>query len=278
MIIEQLLKTSSVQRLKGLIENRYGKQLRIQAMADVSDLSQLDKSHLFAGKDLRIPISSNDKYMCTAIVADGAGLGSEEAVSISHLVRMILEPIFYDFYLEQKRENAQGPTNPVGNLVTVEELDMEMFRVEMEFEKTRGQVLFLMAGNPSQISRAAMEIHELKQKWAFLKFTDIRDRIQSAEDLVGLGDITILIDDILMLSPTERQIVMDYIFATHAGATPMILVGVTSSIADLESQALVGKDWIKLMQHFNLDLDRLPSEMKRFKQSLELYFEPAFEV
>lgn len=291
MQIEHLLQNTAVRRLQGLIESRFGKRLRILALADVAGMPDETASHFRVGSDLRIPIKNEQRYLCTAIIEQAASLSTDEAVSLSHLVRMILEPLFYDFYLQQMKSNSHSPiySSPTYR-EDVENIEFSNFELSkyMEFEeglslvdddiKNFPEMVFLKVQNPARIQKVALEIHEIKQKWAFLRFADIRDRISSAKDLISLGDITVLVDDLLLLTPEERQIFVDYARSRETGSRPMILIGLTSDPDQSVWIQQMGQLWIDWIKEKQLDIDRLPVETQKLRQALELFFGPAFEV
>lgn len=264
-MIEQIMGSQSVSRLKSLIESRYGKKMAVQTMADITSITRNDMTYYQVGTDLKIPITNETRYLATAVIEDGSTMKADDKMSVGHLVKMVLEPLFYDFYLERQRENSTMLNEWA--LPTMEAIN-----------ETTGQLIALQATNPNLIPKIGMELHDLKQKWAFLRFSDIAQNVENTADLIGLGDITLLIEDILLLTPAQRQLIIQYSQSVHVGAQPLILIGVTSKISELAKNELIDKQMSALLQANCLDLDRLPTEREKLTASLELFLEPAFEV
>lgn len=264
-MIEQIMGSKSVTRLKSLIESRYGKKMAVQTMADITALTRNEMTYYQVGTDLKIPITNETRYLATAVIEDGSMMKPDEKMSVGHLVKMVLEPLFYDFYLERQRENSTMLT----------EWALPNMEVADEFS---GQLITLQATNPALIPKIAMELHDLKQKWAFLRFSDIAKNIDTVADLIGLGDITLLIEDVLTLNPAQRELLIKYSQSVHIGSQPLLLIGVTSKLSELVKNEMIDKQMSSLLQANCLDLDRLPTESAKLKASLELFLEPAFEV
>ncbi len=256
-------------KLKNIVHTRYGKGLRVSFMQEVSSLNIEEDGYLPFRGDLHIPIQVNHQYLATAIVEKGADLGETDQETLSQLVRLFLEPEMFNWYVAQATHNSK--TEITKDVVSI----FEPFKVDTEkvANRSANNLICLEAEIPNLIPRLAQNIHEVSQRWAFLRFSDIQSQIQSVEDLKSLGSLTLLIEDILQLSPEHQKIVHEAAFNANPSEEPLFLVGCTSTIESLESQNMLHEGLAKIMKINRLEIERLPRDPKLLQESLEIMLE-----
>ena len=85
---------SSINKLKSILKNRFGKGLEISRLTDLKSVGP-DSDFFFKNSDLVIPIFQEETYLGTAIVPDAKEIDDRNITSISTLVKMTLIPVFY---------------------------------------------------------------------------------------------------------------------------------------------------------------------------------------
>lgn len=271
-MVRDILNSAAVGKLKDILKDRYGKGLRVSFMQEVSSLEITEESFLVSRGDLHVPIQVNNKYLATAIVEKGADLREMDQETVSQLVRLFLEPEVFNWYVEQMSHNAkaEAPTNVVPLFEPIQlgnEAKPEL-RVSISTN-----VLCLQAQNPKLIPRLAQNIHEVTQRWAFVKLSDIQSQVRSPADLKSLGALTLLIDDILQLSPAVQEIIHQSLADSSPAEEPLILIGCSSKIEDLESQNMIHPGLAKIMKIHRLEVERLPRDPQLLQETLEFMLE-----
>lgn len=275
-MLKNVVESVAVEKLKRVIVDRYGKALSIQFMQDASDLHVSDESIYLRGRDLHIPIQVHDHHFATAVITDAVHLSPEDKLTVSYMIRMVLEPEFYNWFLTQTANNARNPiqSDNVISLFKSDESSMSLSFEDLQ-ENDCGQtvdeaVICLEATNPHLIPRLAYEIHELSQRWAFLKYSDIQEQVRSTEDLLSLGQLTLLIEDILTLSPAQQQIVEQYLGHESKAERPLLIIGTSSHIESLEDQGMISATLAEKLKSQRLEADRLPRDQKLLQETLEI--------
>jgi hypothetical protein len=262
-----VMNSQSIKRLTKLINDRFGKQLKIQWMREVSSLEIQEGragSVHFRRDALSIPISFDNKYFATALVEDARSLIHEDLLILTELVKMVLEPEFYNFYLSQTFNNSLNASNEVPSIVVIRRED------DSQDETTGTTLVCLQAVNPALINRIANEVHEITARWASLRFSDIGENIYSESDLIALGNITLIVDDILQLHPQHQEIIYRYLLTHEAGPGPLFVIGTASTIESLESQDMIHVGLGQLLKEQRLDVERLPRDSARLHETLEI--------
>lgn len=268
-MVRDILNSAAMGKLKGILQTRYGKGLRVSFMQEVSTLEVEEDSFLLYRGDLHIPIQVNDKYLATAIVEQGADLGETEIETVSQLVRLFLEPEVFNWYVEQASHNSK--TEITKDVVSL----FEPFQMRPEKTGTQitNNIVCLQAENPALIPRLAHNIHELSQRWAYLSFSDIQSQIQKPEDFKALGALTLLIDDILLLSPDMQSLLYQAVSNSKPSEEPLFIIGCTSNLESLEAQGMIHSGLAKVMKANHLEAERLPRDPKLLQESLEIMLE-----
>lgn len=284
-MIAEMMKLASIVRLKGILKSRYGKGLEITTMVDSEEIPR-GEGYLFRGNSLLIPIMSNGHYLATAIVPKVDNLTEDDRQGIAYLVRMVLEPEFYSWYLDQMTHNSLHSShasndniislNPAfemsENLLDDSEMGHDRYTALVSADDFVGStnVLFLEAKTPSQIQKIAVDIHEVSERWAYLRFQDVKDQILSVQNLMELGSLTLFIDDILNISDFHREILISYLQHAHSGQEPLILIGSATSFQDLLSNDMLHPDLVKILEAHRLEVDRLPRTRDLFREAIEM--------
>lgn len=107
-MLKNIVESATVEKLKGIISHRYGKGLSIQCMQEASDIDMGEESVFMKGHSLHIPIQVNEKYFATAVIKEASSLSQSDQMAVAYMVRMVLEPEFYNWYLAQAANNSQN--------------------------------------------------------------------------------------------------------------------------------------------------------------------------
>lgn len=262
-MIHDILGSSSVTRLKGILKNRYGMGLELSFLND-SGVVELNggASSLKEGA-LQIPISSNGQFLAVAKIPEASTLSASSHDAITEIVRLILEPALYNWFLDSKMQNESGTFHRIGGLRI---LDATIPEVISE----RSAVVLLVSQNPHRIPRLAMQVHELMNRWAFVHWTEIRAQINSSQDLSDLGAMTILVDDILQLSPSEKNLLNDWIEGSLGQAEPALILGSSLGWADLKQNDVLPATLLHEAAFRQIEADRLPADRRFCEDAIKL--------
>jgi hypothetical protein len=272
IMVRDILDSAAMGKLKGILQERYGMGLRIKFMQEVSSLNFEDDTFLRTGGDLQIPIQVEDKLLATAVLEKGGELQLVEQETVSQLVRLFLEPELFNWYVQQMSHNMQSRASVVDNIVSLHEMQYNEDEeyVDAEFS---ANVIFLEAQNPNLIPRLTHNIHEVSQHWALLKFSDIQDQVHTVADIRSLGDLTLVIDDILQVSPKHQQIMHDHLSTSGMTDEPLWVVGSASKLEDLQAQNMIHSGLAQILKDHRLHVERLPKDPKLLQESLEIMLE-----
>lgn len=134
-------------------------------------------------------------------------------------------------------------------------------------------MIFFQAHDPHLIPRLANEVHEISQRWACLKFRDVQSQIRSAEDIKSLGSLTLIIDDVLELSPQLQTLIYEYLITAQSTQDPLLIMASASEIEHLESQNMIHQGLAQILKFHRLEVDRLPRDSKLLHDALEIMLE-----
>lgn len=275
------LDSSFVNRLKQILANRYGKGLHIRQLLDLSENHAQD---LFTrGNDLHIPIRVNSAFLGTAIVPSARDLDEEKRHGIAQLVRMVLEPAMYKWYLETRESNLTKITRAQLDLSNVRlfgEKPLPSFESdEMELNESPGtaeselntSLIHLEGSNETINKKVALALHDLTTRWAFVPFNDIKGQLHSAQDISKMGAMTIFVENVEDLNSAEQELLMEYISEHQYFEGPLVI---TSSLRELNelSQGHLEPKFVKEMSANCFEVDRAPLTNQGLKEVLELFF------
>ncbi|UOF00542.1 hypothetical protein [Bdellovibrio reynosensis] len=277
------LDSSFVNRLKQILASRYGKGLQIRQLMDLAELSSEDV--YTRGRDLHIPIKVNGSILGTAVVPAADDLNAEKRQGVTQLVRMVLEPAMYKWYLDQRESNLAEITKAQVNLDNVRlfgedplpSID-EILKEDEAEEPNEGLVsdlvshlIHLQGRSENTNKKVALQLHELTGRWAFVPFNDIKGQLHSAHDIAKLGAMTIYIENAENLNAAEQELLMDYINDEPFADEPLIITSSSVPLADLGSTTLTS-NMIDEITVNCFEVDRAPLSSAGLKEVLELFF------
>lgn len=266
------LNSSFVNRLKQILESRYGKGLQIRQLMD---LNELQSSEAFTrGRDLHIPIQVNGSLLGTAVVPFADDLNQEKRQGVTQLVRMVLEPAMYRWYLEQKESNLEELSKAEPNLENVRVFGDEPELVE-PYESPASELIshliHLEGRSENTNKKIALQLHELTGRWAFVPFNDIKSELETSEDIAKLGAMTIFVEKVEELTPSEQELLLNYISENRSEEEPLILTTSTLKLNDLNAVNIVS-NFLDEISINCFEVDRAPVNKETLKEVLELFF------
>ncbi len=255
-MLADVLYSNSLIKLRGMIQNRYGMDLKINFINEISaiDLSQQTPS-IIEG-DLHIFITPQSKYMATVVVKNGAELETEEKYNVFQLIKMILEPVFFSAYLDQQEQNQKA------------------HRIQQHPSDLSGQVILLESNSPFSILKYAIEIQDITERWAHMPYFSIKSQITRVSDLFELGRVVISIDDILTLNGEEQMMLCEFLLKADPTLHPLIVIGTSTE----SSLSIIDQHLASVLNDKRIQLQSLPLETKKLRESLELFFTDAFNA
>lgn len=268
-------------KLKQLLASRYGKGLELRPLTDVG--TGEDGGHALKGRDLHIPLKVQEAFLGTAVVPSAGDLSDDHRQQISQMVRMVLEPALYRDYLDRRESNLRSLSQEeldVSNLKlfgepsppAIEEADeTEESESTLEAPRLVSNLLHLHGHDAQRIKRAALLLHEMTGRWAFAPLADVAEGIQTPLDLMKLGSMTLLVEDVTTLAPQLQDILVEYLELPHGDGDPLIVTGSVISPEELQRSTLnpLLKDEISVN---GFDLDRAPLSEKGLRETLSLMF------
>ena len=280
--MQTTLDSTFVNRLRQMIAERYGKGLQIRQLMDLTGIT-LEKESFTRGRDLHIPIKVNGAILGTAVVPSADDLNEKGRQGITQLVRMVLEPAMYKWYLDQKEANlielnkAQIELDNVRlfgeeQLPSIDDIIAENPEVlnegpEMELVS---HLIHLQGMSPTTNKKVALLLHELTGRWAFVPFNDIKNQLHSSQDIAKMGAMTIFIEKIEDLNDPEQELILDYIADEHFADEPLIITS-----TDLSLDMLADSISSKLNDEISVncfEVDKAPLTTRGLKEVLELFF------
>jgi hypothetical protein len=272
-----------VQRLKDLVASRYGKGLQIRQLMDLSE-SGGTKECYTRGRDLHIPIQVNGSLLGTAVVAGADDLDRDKQDGVTQLVRMVLEPAMYRWYLEQKETNLEELSKAQLNLDNVRLFGEDMPSIEemiksddwnpaesLESELV-SQLIHLEGQSSTTNKKVALQLHELTKRWAFVPFNDIKGQLHSSQDISNLGETTIFIENIENLNAAEQELIMDYLSEERSWEEPLIITCSSVTIDELGKMEGLQSGLVDELAVNCFEVDRAPRTTEALKEVLELFF------
>ena len=266
------LNSSFVNRLKQILESRYGKGLQIRQLMDLNELQSLEA--FTRGRDLHIPIQVNGSLLGTAVVPFADDLNQEKRQGVTQLVRMVLEPAMYRWYLEQKESNLEELNKAEPNLENVRVFGDEPELVE-PYESPASELIshliHLEGRSENTNKKIALQLHELTGRWAFVPFNDIKSELETSEDIAKLGAMTIFVEKVEELTPSEQELLLNYISENRSEEEPLILTTSTLKLNDLNAVNIVS-NFLDEISINCFEVDRAPVNKETLKEVLELFF------
>ncbi len=277
-MLADVMQKNSVRKLKGILIDRYGMGLEITTMISTAD-TDLERSTVQGGT-LRVPICAGGKYLATALMSGADDLSTGDVSAISEMVRLVLEPAIFSLFLERQELNSkayksqENGGSDSSNVFTLQTLGGGAEAVISGWNHDKPEfsssLILLESYNPHTVARVAVHIHESGERWAMLRFNEIKDSIHSAADLREMGPMTLLIEDVLFLSPHQQEIIVEFAETANPTTEPLILIGCTSPFIDLKERGMVVPNLVKAIKNSRLELDRMPKEFSQLREAIEL--------
>lgn len=278
------LDSAFVNRLKQILSNRYGKGLQIRQLLDLAELSSSEEAFT-RGRDLHIPIRVNGSVLGTAVVPSADDLNAEKRQGVAQLVRMVLEPAMYKWYLDQKEANlvelnkAQLTLDDnvrlfgEDRLPSIDDLlndNLDKLNESPNFELI-SHLIHLEGSSQITNRKVAIQLHELTGRWAFVPFNDIKGQIHSVQDIAKMGAMTIFIESIENLNDAEQELLLEYIAHEHYSDEPLFITSSSKNMEDL-SKCSLRDSLVDELSVNCFEVDRAPLTSHGLKEVLELFF------
>lgn len=278
------LDSSFVNRLKQILASRYGKGLQIRQLMDLAELSSAEESFT-RGRDLHIPISVNGSILGTAVVPSADDLNAEKRQGVTQLVRMVLEPAMYKWYLDQKEANlvelnkAQPLLDnvrlfgeePLPSIDDILSDNLVQLNESPSGADLISNLIHLEGRSENTNKKVALQLHELTGRWAFVPFNDIKGQLHSSQDIAKMGAMTIFIENVESLNAAEQELLMDYIAEERASDEPLLITSSSQNLDELAKSTL-SSDMVDELSVSCFEVDRAPLTTQGLKEVLELFF------
>ncbi len=292
---QQSVDNVAIEKLQRLIKNRYGKELKLRQLSDARTQNSTKDFHLI-GEDLHVNLKQDNHFLGTVIVPQASDLKSEAHQQMCQMIRMVMEPTLYSWFLERKENNLKQINNfnfSKQNLSLFEELiedeieadagielneeyelDKNLSLEEFENKKSglQSKIIHLNGRNDSLNRKVALQIHDMAHRWAFVPLQDMANSIENVQDLQKLGALTLYVDKIESLSPQLQSILVEYLELVQNEEEPLLIsTSILSSQEIKNSTALVAK----LKDHMlinTFEVDQAPLNYSHLKDVLEMFF------
>ncbi len=272
------LDNSSVLKLKQILASRFGKGLEIRQLMDVSSIPKLEPT--LKGQDLHIPIENNGQVLGTAIIPEASNLDQEKMKDITDVVKLILEPTMYNWFLERRENNLTQLSSTefsTENLELFDDVDDDEDDSEYEEETSTqkpqmiSNLVHLDGKNEVQIKKIALQLHELTHRWAFLPFTDIADQLTDIKEIIKMGAITLFIENVQTLSAAHQDLLLEYLAVPRSDEEPLVVTTSKLDISELRSSDL-HPNLIDELEVNTFEVERAPLSHVSLREVLELFF------
>lgn len=260
---------SSIVKLKTILMSRYGMGLEVRRVVDLNKNSRGVDSYL-VGEQLHIPLRMEDNVLGTAVIPEAKALNSQARGDIADLVRMILEPTMYNWFLDTKEQNL----NSIISLKHSTGDNFEIVDLSSENDKPAfiTQVIHIQSQNAETRHKAAVEIHNFSERWAMIPFSDVSDQLQTADDVKQMGMISLFVPDIIQLSMREQKVLATYLEDDRENDGPLLLLGSGCTSTEIADTSALIEEIKPDLIGCCFDLDRLPYGLSNIEEVLEMLF------
>lgn len=286
---------TAIEKLQKLIKNRFGKDIKLRQLTDAHLHESLEDHHLI-GQDLYVALKQDNQFLGTVIVPDASDLKKESRQQMSQMIRMVMEPALYSWFLERKENNLRQLSTfnfSTENLSVFEDLisdEVEILRndnsddffnldenLEIEDENKRqsrllSKLIHLTGKTESMNRKVALQIHDMAHRWAFVPIQDIASSITSVDDLRKLGALTIYAADIENLDAQIQSILVDYLNEEQSDDEPLIISTSSKTAFDLQSCESLVLDLKEQVVINSFEVDQAPLSYNNLKEVLEMFF------
>jgi hypothetical protein len=269
---------TSLNKLRQILASRYGMGLELRTLTDVSE-DDSNNGLLLKGLDLHVPLRVQDAFLGTAVVPSGADLSFENKLQVAQVIRMLLEPVLYRTYLDRQESNLKS--------LGEEKLETDNIRLFTEIAPTPiGEVTFepedfnplvsnlihVFGHDGQRIKKAALLLHEMTGRWAFVPFSDLSQGLESIDDLIRLGSLTLFVENIEDLPEKSQNLLMDYVSTPRSSVAPLVVTGSSMNLDQLSNSTKLSGAFRDEVQVNSLDIDRAPVTERGMREVLSLMF------
>lgn len=270
----------TLEKLKKLVADRYGRSLVLRRLTSIEQLSS-DEDFKILDEDLHIPLRIKDAYLGTAVIPEGANLPKEKSLQIAQVVKMVLEPSLYRDFLERTETNLQLSSDSSDELslsFPSENPDLRIFDHSQESISSLDRptlvspLIHLRGHDLHRLKKAALLLHEMTARWAFVPLNDLNDQIQDLNDFMRLGAVTVYVEDVETMNPSFQDTLMKYLESPRAAGDPIIITGSIKSTGEIAVIESLRSDLRDELVINTLELDRAPLTDRGLKEVLSLMF------
>lgn len=275
MIIEDILNTNSVQRLRGLLSSRYGTGFKVDYMMDATSIEKTSHGPSNEEGLLCIPIFSGGDFLAQVKILECQRIPENEKEDVVQMVQMVLEPALKVLLLE--RSLAEPFVNVSGsnvipfhnhNVETQESVDLDPAK------KLISKTFIVETSQDLVFEKITNEIHHISERWAKFPFSLIKTEVQNAQDIAAMGPITLVVENVWSLSYREQKLVMEYLMLEINGFQPLVIFGTSTKASKIASSEAFLPEFRKYLKNVLIEAHRLPVETAKFKESMQLILEP----
>lgn len=252
-----IMRSSSVERLKGILASRYGMGFELSFLNDSNVVELAGGASSLREGALFIPIFSNGNFLAMAKVPGAESLSETSHDAITEIVRMILEPALYNMLLEQTERTITQPMP-------------EMEELQVVSDDSRSQVILMTSTNPHRIPRLAAQVHDILNTWALVRWSEMRQQIKTSQDIRSLGRMCLFVEDIYLLTEEEKVLLEEWIATSQATSEPILLLGSSSGWQQISEAGLLPKHLLSQAGLYQIEADRLPSERRTCEEAIKL--------
>lgn len=268
----------TIVKLRQMLNNRYGKGLELRPLMDLSKL-EIKSDTIVHGNDLYIPIMVEQQFLGTAVIPHGWELAEDNRKSLAQLVRMVLEPMLYNSFLERREANLKCLESldfPDTNLSLFGEDEEEIILATNDsppLPKMTTSLIHLQGRLPAMSRKVALQIHEISGRWAFVPFEDVARDLKNALDISHLGAMTLFIEKIEDLSNEHQDLLTEYLKSPRSLSEPLIITSSEKSPEQL-SQLMTSPELLQEMMTMLLEVERAPLNSQILREMVSLFFQP----
>jgi hypothetical protein len=256
-------------KLKEMVSSRFGKEIQIKTLSVTSQ--SLSFPYM---KDDRyiIPIICESQNLGFAIVEDAMNMTLEHKQQVADLVKVILEPAMYSWWLQKKAENLENQLH-ISDSLNIEKVieDLQEFSEEPPQVALVSNLIHLSGKNLLHTQKVAMQLHELAHRWAFVSFKEIQSQIQTVEDLKQMGALTLWVEKVEALSPEQQAVFAEFAAEQQGESLPLVIFGSQLGLSELMGSQLNAL-LIDELSINCLELDKAPLNYPALREVLELFF------
>lgn len=276
MIIEDILNTTSVQRLKGLLSSRYGTGFKVDYMMDATAIVETSHGPSDEEGHLCIPIFSGGDFLAQVKILESNRIPEGERNEVVQMVQMVLEPALKVWLLE--RSLAEPFVNfPGSNVIPFHSFQSKQEGSAAELDPAKNLISKTFIVETSEellFDKITNEIHHVSERWAKFPFSMIKTEVQNAQDIAAMGPITLVIENVWSLSYKDQKLLMEYLCLEVSGFQPLLIFGTSTKAGKIAASEAFLPEFKKYLRNVLIESHRLPVETNKFKESVQLILEP----